>query len=87
MWTLLRALSHHKYSKSVPHSVDFLIFLRHWKVQIPTGDASPHVPPTAEPRVARGMCSDELICTQLQWEWEQLCGSAAGWPLSSTAVT
>lgn len=44
MWTLLRALSHHKHTRSVPLSVDFLIFLRHWKVKMPTGDASPPVP-------------------------------------------
>lgn len=32
-------------------------------------------------------CLDELISLQLQWKWEQLCGTMAGWPLSSPVVT
>lgn len=83
MWTLLRVLSHHKYTRSVPLSVFFLIILRHWKVQIPTGDASPPVPRVGQLSCS-GMCSDELISVQLHWKWEQLCGSIAAWPLSST---
>lgn len=68
----------------------FASFLRHWELKIPTGTcfcmctmsgASQLL--TVEPTVTHGIHLHGLISLQLQWKWEQLCGSIGGWPSSS----